>query len=141
MGNCLGQGNSSLSQGLVPSGGMLVGGPEKLVDPNDPWKDWYYNDYDQPAMVDGRMQSGRWDMSRESFAGKLEEKQRIQQDLAKKAQLGKANAALAAQRQGGGGGQPPQGQRPPPGAQQQQLQQQQQQYTQQQQRQQVFRLK
>lgn len=99
MGNCLGQDNSGgLNQGLVPSGGMLVGAPEKAVDPDDPWKDWYYNDYDQPAMVDGRLQSGRWDMSRESFAGKLEEKQRIQQSLAQKAQLDKANAALAAQR-------------------------------------------
>lgn len=99
MGNCLGADNyGGLSQGLVPSGGMQVGGPEKPVDPDDPWKDWYYNDYDQPAMVDGRMQSGRWDMSRESFAGKLEEKQRIQQSLAQKAQLDKANAALTAQR-------------------------------------------
>jgi hypothetical protein len=107
MGNCLGQDMDSLSQGLVPSGGMLVGAQEKAVDPDDPWKDWYYNDYDQPAMVDGRMQSGRWDMSRESFAGKLEEKQRIQQSLAQKAQLDKANAALAAQRKVAGGGQPP----------------------------------
>ena len=113
MGNCLGQDNSGLSQGLVPSGGMLVGAPEKPVDPDDPWKDWYYNDYDEPAMVDGRMQSGRWDMSRESFAGKLEEKQRIQQSLAQKAQLDKANAALAQQRKVAVG------QSPPPQAQQQ----------------------
>lgn len=109
MGNCLGlEENSGLNQGLVPSGGMLVGAAEKPVDPDDPWKDWYYNDYDQPAMVDGRMQSGRWDMSRESFAGKLEEKQRIQQSLAQKAQLDKANAALAAQRASAGGQTPPQ---------------------------------
>lgn len=120
MGNCLGQDNSGLSQGLVPSGGMLVGAPEKPVDPDDPWKDWYYNDYDQPAMVDGRMQSGRWDMSRESFAGKLEEKQRIQQSLAQKAQLDKANAALAQQRKVAVGQSPPpqaqQQYRPSPGA-------------------------
>ena len=108
MGNCLGQDTSGLNQGLVPSGGMLVGAPEKPVDPDDPWKDWYYNDYDQPAMVDGRLQSGRWDMSRESFAGKLEEKQRIQQSLAQKAAMDKANAALAAQRNQAGGQPSPQ---------------------------------
>jgi len=108
MGQCFGS-DLGLRKGEVPTGGMLVGTPDKPQDPNDPWKDWYYNDYDAPQMVDGRMQSGRWDMSRESFAGKLEEKQRIQADLAKKAELEKANAQLKAQR-AQGGAQPAQGQ-------------------------------
>lgn len=47
-GNCLGAESNGLSRGLVPGGGMQVGGAEKPVDPDDPWTDWYYND--QPGL-------------------------------------------------------------------------------------------
>ena len=87
MGNCLGGDNNGqqpdLDRGLMPAGGFMLREPMGQVpDPNDPWSDWYYDDYEQGGYRD-RIESGRWDMSRESFRAKLAEKEKIRKDLAR----------------------------------------------------------